>query len=183
MAGVLDGLEVLDLSRGIAGPMTTMLLADHGARVLRIEPPGGDPLRVLPGQRAWNRGKRSAILDLRVAADREAFLALAARADVVVESFAPGAAERLGVGDAMLRARNPRLVTCSITAYGRGNRHSDRPGWDALVAARTGLLFDHRGRPGTTMEYLCGRPGPHPDLGAPSGLVRGASREGPVFPR
>ncbi len=181
--GVLEGIEVLDLSSGIAGPMTTMMLADNGARVIKLEPPGGDPFAGQSGYTVWQRGKERATIDLSAPSGRAALAALASAADVVVDSYPPGAAERLGADHPTLAADNPRLISCSITAYGRGNRHSDRPGYDALVAARTGLLYDHRGRPGTTMEYLCGRPGPYPDLGAPPGLVRGASREGPVFPR
>ena len=73
MAGVLDGLEVLDLSTGLSGPVTTMLLADHGGRVTKIEPPGGEWSRVLSGSRVWNRGKRSAFLDLTDDADRARF--------------------------------------------------------------------------------------------------------------
>jgi len=181
--GVLDGLQVLDLSWGVAGPMTTMMLADNGADVLRIEAPGGDPFAAQSGYTVWQRGKRRAVLDLSSAAGRAELARLAAGADVVVDAFAPGTAERLGADHATLAAHNPRLISCSITGYGRGNRHSDRPGYDALVSARTGLLFDHRGRPGTTMEYICGRPGPHPEYGAPEGMVRGADREGPLFPR
>src|SRR4051812_13300304 len=118
MTGVLDGVTVLDLSWGIAGPLATMLLGDHGARVTRIEPPGGDPFRSFSGSRVWARNKRSAVLDLNDGADRDVFLALAADADVVVDSFAPGTTARLGIDDATLRPRNPRLVTCSITGYG-----------------------------------------------------------------
>ncbi|HVM63770.1 MAG TPA: CoA transferase [Acidimicrobiales bacterium] len=181
--GVLEGIEVLDLSHGIAGPMTTMMLADNGARVIRVEPPGGDPFAGQSGYAVWQRGKERAAVDLRTEEGRAAFAALAEGADIVVESYAPGTAARLGVDHAALAAANPRLITCSITAYGRDNPHSERPGYDALVAARTGILFDHRGRPGTTMEYICGRPGPHPELGPPEGMVRGAGRDGPLFPR
>ena len=183
MAGVLEGLEVLDLSWGVAGPMTTMMLADNGARVTRIERPGGDPFEGHSGYTVWHRGKRRATLDLKEPAGREAFAALARRADVVVESFSAGTAERLGVDHATLAADNPRLVTCSISAYGRGNRHADRPGYDALVAARTGLFFDQKGRRGAAMEYIAGRPGPYPEFDGPEGMVRGADRPGPVFPR
>src|SRR5579859_7951330 len=95
--GVLAGLEVLDLSWGIAGPMTTMLLADNGARVTKIEPPGGDPFRGAAGYPVWQRGKRSAILDLADPEGARAFAGLAARADVVVESFAPGVTDKLGI--------------------------------------------------------------------------------------
>jgi len=180
---VLEGLEVLDLSWGIAGPMSTMLMADNGATVTRIERPGGDPFAGQSGYTVWQRGKRTVRLDLSDPAQHADFLDLAATADVLVESFSPGTTDRLGIDQASLAARNPRLVYCSITGYGRGNRHSARPGYDALVAARTGILFDQKGRRGTAMEFICGRPGPHPEFGAPDGLVRGADRSGPVFPR
>jgi crotonobetainyl-CoA:carnitine CoA-transferase CaiB-like acyl-CoA transferase len=183
MAGVFEGLRVLDLSWGMAGPMTTMFLADNGAEVTRIEPPEGDPFREQTGYRVWHRGKRSARLDLHSEHDRRTFLALARSADVVVDSFSPGVATRLGVDHDSLIRINPRLVTCSITGYGDHPQHRDRPGYDGLVAARTGLLYDQKGRRGSAMEYICGRPGPHPEFDGPEGLVRGADREGPVFPR
>ena len=183
MAGVFEGLRVLDLSWGTAGPMTTMLLADNGAQVTRIEPPDGDPFSSQSGYRVWQRGKRSARLDLRSDDGRRAFRALASGADVVVESFAPGTSERLGVDHPTVSEVNPRVITCSITGYGRHGRHRDRPGLDGLVAARTGLLFDQKGRRGTAMEFIGGRPGPLPEFDAPDGLVRGADRPGPVFPR
>src|SRR5579862_9135092 len=88
--GILAGIDVLDLSWGVAGPMTGMLLADQGAEVTRIESPAGDPFPELSGARVWLRGKRRATLDLRDRADREVFLTLASRADVVIESFGPG---------------------------------------------------------------------------------------------
>jgi crotonobetainyl-CoA:carnitine CoA-transferase CaiB-like acyl-CoA transferase len=97
VSGVFDGLRVLDLSWGIAGPMTTMMLADNGAQVTRIKTPGGDPFASQAGYRVWNRGKRSARLDLRSAEGRGAFVSLASKADLVVESFSPGTAARLGV--------------------------------------------------------------------------------------
>jgi crotonobetainyl-CoA:carnitine CoA-transferase CaiB-like acyl-CoA transferase len=183
MPGVFDGVRVLDLSWGIAGPMTTMLLADNGAAVTRIERPAGDPFAGQTGYRVWNRGKRRASLDLRAGDGRDAFLSLADAADLVVESFSPGTTAALGIDHATLSARNPSLITCSITGYGRGNRHSGRPGYDALVAARTGLLFDQKGRRGGAMEFIAGRPGPHPDFDGPEGMVRGADRPGPVMPR
>src|SRR4030088_2272657 len=104
MAGVWEGVEVLDLSWGIAGPITSMLLADNGARVTKIEPPGGDPFRSLSGYRVWNRGKRSAILDLKDPETLNQFLALMAEADVLIESFSPGTTERLGIGYEALAA-------------------------------------------------------------------------------
>ena len=181
MGGILDGLKVLDLSRGIAGPMATMMLADHGAQVTRIEPPGGDPSARMSGYRVWNRGKRSAIFDLKRDADRQALLNLARAADIFVESFRPGVTERLGIDYAALHAINPRLIYCSISGYGRDHRHSHRPGYDALVAARTGLQWEQRGWPGTPMDHVRGRLGPNPELEPPAGCAQGAVREGPLF--
>jgi crotonobetainyl-CoA:carnitine CoA-transferase CaiB-like acyl-CoA transferase len=183
MAGVFEDLRVLDVSWGSAGPMTTMLLADNGAQVTRIEPLGGDPFGSQTGYRVWNRGKRSAHLDLRSSEGRDVFHRLAAVADIVVDSFSPGTTERLGIDHTTLSATNPQLITCSITGYGDHPEHRDRPAYDGLVAARTGLLFDQKGRRGTPMEYICGRPGPEPEFDGPEGLVRGADRDGPIFPR
>src|ERR1700730_16303207 len=118
MAGVLDGVRVIDLSCGIAGPVATMLLADHGAEVTKIEPPEGDPFRSFSGYRVWSRGERSAGLDLKDAEDVRTFRALVSTADVLVESFSPGTMLRLGLSYEDLRAVNPRLVYCSITGYG-----------------------------------------------------------------
>jgi crotonobetainyl-CoA:carnitine CoA-transferase CaiB-like acyl-CoA transferase len=183
MAGVFDGLRVLDLSWGTAGPMTTMFLVDNGAQVTRIEPPDGDPFRGQSGYRVWNRGKRSARIDLHSGDGLRAFRSLAAGVDIVVDSFSPGTMTRLGIDHDSLITFNPRLITCSITGYGRHEKHRDRPGYDALVAARTGLLYEQKGRRGTAMEFIGGRPGPHPEFDAPEGLVRGANRQGPIFPR
>jgi crotonobetainyl-CoA:carnitine CoA-transferase CaiB-like acyl-CoA transferase len=183
MFGVFGGLEVLDLSSGIAGPLATMLLADNGASVTKIEHPSGDRFSGQAGYRVWNRGKRRLHLDLKQEEDLKVFWKLVDRADVLVESFSPAAAQRLGVGSAELLKRNPRLVVCSVTGYGRHKQLKDRPGYDALVSARTGLLFDQRGRAGTAMEYILGRPGPCPEIGTPEGLRRGAERNGPVFAR
>ena len=182
MSGVLDGLRVLDLSWGIAGPMATMLLADHGAEVTKIEPPGGDPFRDQLGYHAWNRGKRSAVLDLKDAGDLEAFRKLAAQADVLVESFRPGVTERLGIDHATLSEANPRLVYCSITGYGRDNSHADRPGYDALVAARAGLHWELTGRMGGSAIQAAGKEPFAPDYEVPWDARQGPPREGPVFP-
>ncbi len=182
MAGVLDGIRILDLTRGISGPMATMLLCDHGADVVRIESPGDDPFRKQAGYHAWNRGKRSAVLDLKSEDDKQTFLALAAEADVVVESFAPGKTERLGIDYETLSAANPRLIYCSITGYGRDNSHSDRPGYDALVAARSGLQWEQRGWVGGSAPHLAGADPLFPDFEVPYDHVQGAPREGPIFP-
>jgi crotonobetainyl-CoA:carnitine CoA-transferase CaiB-like acyl-CoA transferase len=181
MAGVLDGVEVLDLSWGIAGPVTGMLLADHGARVTKIEPPGGDPTRAFSGAKVWHRGKRRAVLDLKDPADRDRFLALASRADIVLEAFSPGVTARLGIDDDTLRARNPRLVYTSITPYGIGTKHSDRRGYEALVAARTGQQWESRGIEGGTIARLSGVEGALPGLQVPDDCWTAAKRPGPLF--
>jgi len=182
MAGVLDKLRVLDLSWGIAGPMTAMLMADNGAQVTKIEPPGGDPFRNQLGYKVWNRGKRSAVYDLKNPADKDNFLALVKTADVLIESYAPGVAKKLGIDYDTLHALNPRLVYCSITGYGRDNENSNRPAYDALVAARSGLHWEQRGWPEGAMNHLLGRPDPFPDLEIPYEWVQGAPRPGPLFP-
>lgn len=185
MAAVFDTLKVLDLSWGMAGPMAAMLLADNGAAVTKIEPPGGDPFRERAatrlGYKVWQRGKRSAVLDLKDADDRRRLLALARQADVLIESYAPGVTQRLGIDYATLSRLNPRLVYCSITGYGRDNAHADRPAYDALVQARTGLMFEQRGWPEGALNHMSGLPDPFPDLEIPPEWVQGAEREGPLF--
>jgi crotonobetainyl-CoA:carnitine CoA-transferase CaiB-like acyl-CoA transferase len=145
----LEGLRVLDLTLFLPGPYLTLALADHGAEVIKIEPPGeGDPTRHLgPSDggstvyfRNLNRGKKSVVMDLKNPQEREALLRLAESADVFVESFRPGVVERLGVGYEQLRARNPRLVYCSISAFDRGGPYRDRPAHDLAVEALSGVL-------------------------------------------
>ena len=167
MPGIWEGVDVLDLSWGIAGPIVTMLLADNGATVTKIEAPGGDPFRSLSGHRVWNRGKRSTVIDLKDPKKREDFLRLAARADVVIESFAPGTTKRLGIDYETLSVANPRLVYCSITGYGATGPDADRPGYDALVAARTGLQWESRGVLGGTTARLSGTKPILPDFEVP----------------
>ena len=138
--GSLDGVTVVDLSWGRAGPMATGLLADHGAAVVRVEPPGGDPYRSLVSRAAYDRGKQSLMLDLRSDQGRDALHHLLAGADVLVESWQPGVAEAWGLGYDALHVLYPRLVYCSISAYGLDGSARDRPGYESLVAARTGVM-------------------------------------------
>jgi len=181
MSSALDGIRVLDFSSGVAGPVAAMLLADHGADVVKIEPPGGDPLRGTPGYATWLRGRRSAVLDLQDPADRETCLALVRDADAVLESFSPGVTARLGIDFETLQAENARLVHCSITAYGANTSFRDRPGYDALVAARCGTLHEQRGHLGGAMTHM-NREEPYlPDLEIPEGMEPGSPRNGPIF--
>lgn len=147
--GPLAGIRILDLSRLLPGPACTLHLADLGAEVIKVEDTGeGDYARKLgvrPGQtstyfRAINRNKRSICLDLKEAAGREAFLRLAADAQVVVESFRPGVVDRLGVGYAQVAARNPAIVYCSITGWGQTGPNRDVAGHDLNYLALAGVL-------------------------------------------
>lgn len=177
---VFAGLKVLDLSWGIAGPMATMLLADAGADVVKIEPPGGDPFRFLLGYHVWNRGKRSITLDLKNDADRDVFLKLAEDADILIESYGPGTADRLGVNYEKLASRNPRLIYGSITAYG-DTADAHRHGYDALVAARCGVHWEQRGWLEGQMNHMRRIPDPYPDLEISYDWLQGPPRPGPVF--
>jgi crotonobetainyl-CoA:carnitine CoA-transferase CaiB-like acyl-CoA transferase len=158
LASTYPGLRVLDLSTNLAGPLAAMVLAELGADVVKVERPDtGDDTRTLPPRwdgdstvfLAVNRGKRSVALDLQNSDGRGALLHLVKRADVVVESFGPGVADRLGLGFDELRAHNPELVLCSISAFGEGPIGRRLPGYDGLVQAFTGMmsLTGHPGRP------------------------------------
>jgi crotonobetainyl-CoA:carnitine CoA-transferase CaiB-like acyl-CoA transferase len=161
--------------------MVTMMLADHGAEVIRIERPDGAPFPEPQGYRVWNRGKRSAVLDLRKKGDVDVFLALAATADIVLETFSPGVADKLGVGYETLADLNPRLIYCSITGYGRDTKDAHRPAFDQLVAARTGFQYSVRGWYGSPMDQIQGKDLSEPDWKVPDELILGSSRDGPIF--
>ena len=159
MAGALDGVRILDLTWGSAGPPGVLLLAEQGADVIKVEPPAGDPFRGYPGYKVWTRSRRSVRCDLKADAGREAFLALAATADVVVESFRPGVLDGLGIGWEALHHANPRLVLCSVPAYPAGHRSAGRPGHDALVQAASGMQWEQPGwRPGPIQTTTRERP-------------------------
>lgn len=146
----LDGIKVLDLTRVLAGPWTTMSLADLGAEVWKIENiNGGDDTRAwsLPNYKGVstyylcaNRGKHSVALDLKSPEGRAIVLDLAARADVVVENFRAGTVDRLGIGYADIRAINPGVVYCSISGYGQTGPEATRPGYDFIMQAESGLM-------------------------------------------
>ena len=154
MAGPLTGLRVLDLSRILAGPWCTQMLADWGADVLKIEQPGaGDDTRhwgppFLGGSKdgfsayflACNRGKRSLALDLKDPEDLHRVRDLAADADVLIENFKPGTLARLGLSVESLHALNPALLICSISGFGQSGPNTQRAGYDAMIQAEAGLM-------------------------------------------
>jgi crotonobetainyl-CoA:carnitine CoA-transferase CaiB-like acyl-CoA transferase len=147
MPGPLQDLTVVDLTTGTAGPRATGMLADYGADVTWVEPPGGDRFReqLAVPYSVFNRGKRSVELDLRSAAGRESLFALLRGADVLVESRRPGSLERLGLGYEALHERFPALVYCSISGFGRTGPYRDVPGYESLVHALVGTMGEQVG--------------------------------------
>lgn len=149
MTGALSGLVVLDLSSHLSGPYCAMLLADHGADVIKIErPDGGDDARAMPpfvgGESApfmiWNRNKRSVALDLKSPGGKTSFRELARTADVLVENFRPGTLERLGFSWPALSELNPRLVYGAISGFGQTGPYRDRGGFDLVTQGMSGLM-------------------------------------------
>ena len=169
--GPLSGIRVLDLSRVLTGPFCSMILADLGAEVWKVEELGhGDQTRSIPpyvnGEShyymAVNRNKAGLAIDLKQEEGRDIALALAAQADVVLENFRPGVMERLGLGYETLRANNPGLVICSITGFGQSGPMSDKPSFDLVTQALSGVMS------------INGEPdGPPTKLGIPLGDVGG----------
>ncbi|HEV7912809.1 MAG TPA: CoA transferase, partial [Albitalea sp.] len=149
-SGALAGLRVIDLGRVLAGPLCAQMLGDHGADVIKIEPPAGDDLRHFgppfdeDGDAAYfgaaNRGKRSLSLDFSRPEAREVLHRLLARTDVLVENFVPGTMERWGLGYDALSQRHPRLVHCSVTGFGADGPLGGLPGYDAVLQAICGLM-------------------------------------------
>ncbi len=147
--GALAGIRVLDLSRILGGPLCGQILGDHGADVLKVEPPGGDDTRtwgppfrdgVASYYHGLNRNKRVQHLDLTLPEDREKLLALAAEADVLVENFKAGTMERWGLGYDTLSQRFPRLVWCRVSGFGSDGALGALPGYDAAIQAMAGLM-------------------------------------------
>jgi crotonobetainyl-CoA:carnitine CoA-transferase CaiB-like acyl-CoA transferase len=154
-SGALLGLRVIDLSQVMAGPFCTMLLADLGADVIKIEPPQGDSTRTMPGAvgtdspsfNAVNRGKRSVVVNLKTREGVEAVKTLACSADVFVENYRPGVMESLGLDYARLSALNPRLIYASISGYGQTGPQRNKGGFD-LVAQGVSGIMSVTGEPG-----------------------------------
>jgi crotonobetainyl-CoA:carnitine CoA-transferase CaiB-like acyl-CoA transferase len=138
----LDGVRILDLSGGIAGPLGVLQLAEHGADVIKVEPPGGSSGRRSPSSRVYNRSRRSVTLDLDHTGGVRLFRELCGSADVVVEAFAPGTMAQWDLDYESLRDEFPRLVYCSVPAWPSGTRFEDVAGYEALVHARTGQHWE-----------------------------------------
>jgi crotonobetainyl-CoA:carnitine CoA-transferase CaiB-like acyl-CoA transferase len=148
MPGPLDGYRIVDLTSNVAGPLATMILGDQGADVIKIEAPdGGDATRAGGNRRAGftasflnnNRNKRSVVLDLKTSAGLGALMRLVARADVFVQNFRPGVAERLGVGEEAIRSASPKIVYVSISGFGEKGPYAERPAYDPVIQGFTGL--------------------------------------------
>ncbi|QKX18502.1 CaiB/BaiF CoA-transferase family protein [Microbulbifer sp. YPW1] len=152
----LQGIRVVDLSLFLPGPHLTMMMADHGAEVIKVEPPSGEPTRNIGlrknGEAVWfrntHRGKKSLCLNLKDEEQKAQLLALIDEADVFVEGFRPGAMARLGLDYATLSARNPRLVYCSISAFGQSGPKSQKPAHDLSIQAESGTVFLNEGADG-----------------------------------
>lgn len=148
----LDGIRVVDFATGIAGPHASLLLAHHGADVIKIETPQGDWSRRLgvsaadqsPFSTYYNRGKRSLALDLKHAEGRRVAFELASQADIVIESFRPGVMQRLGLGEAVLRAANPKLVYLAVSGFGQSGPLAQLPATDTVIQGYAGLMSLNR---------------------------------------
>ena len=147
-SSLLNGVRILDCTRNIAGPVATMLAAEMGAEVIKVEPPGGDEMRTWPpfidGESVYfvscNRGKRSIALDFKADEGRTLFHRLLATADVMVENYRPGTLEKMGIGWENLRAAHPKLVWISVTGYGRTGPRAGAPAYDSMIQAYTGIM-------------------------------------------
>jgi len=142
---VLAGVRVGDFTQGMAGCLATMVLADYGADVIRVEPPGGDPLWERPGYLLWNRGKRSIGWETLAGGDKGHLDDLLGNVDVVIESFRPGEADRLGLGYERARSLNPALVYASISAFGAEGPYRSLRAYDGIVNAKSGRMRDQIG--------------------------------------
>jgi len=147
VAGPLAGLTVLDFSLGMPGALCTLVMADYGAEVIKVEPHGGDPFRFQPAWISWNRGKKGIVLDLSSPEGCEQATRLTASADVLVESFLPGDMAEWGLGYEALSQLYPALVYCSITGFGQHGPLRRIPGYEGVVAAKAGRMLNMEGQP------------------------------------
>jgi len=146
MPGPCSELTVLDFSTGMPGALTTAVLADYGAELIKVEPPSGDPFRNNSSWLAWNRGKKGIVLDLTSIEGREQAQQMAARADILVESFRPGDTEGFGIDYETVSKINPHLVYCSITGFGQKGRLRRLKAYEGIVAAKSGRMAGFTGQ-------------------------------------
>jgi len=159
--GPLQGVKIIDLTRALAGPYGSMLLADLGAEVIKIEDPSGDEFRLMSSEVSFgciNRNKKGLTLDLKSEKGKEVFYDLVRKCDVVYDNYRPGVVERLGIDYDTLKAINPRIVCCSITGFGRKGPYKDRPCYDLVVQAMGGAMSitGEPGRPPVRMGIPMG---------------------------
>lgn len=147
MPGPCTGLNVLDFSLGMPGAICALVLADFGAEVIKVEPPGGDPFRFQPAWISWNRGKKGVVLDLGTAEGQDQAIQLIGEADVLVESFRPGDMGEWGLSYHALSQLYPRLIYCSITGFGQEGPLGRVKGYEGVVAAKAGRMLNLRGQP------------------------------------
>ena len=143
-AGVLNNIRVLDFGQYIAGPFAAMLLAEQGADVIKVERPAGDPMRGEDAFMVWNRSKKGITLDLKKTEGLKIALDLAKKADVIIENFKPGVADRLGIGYDKIKELNPRAVYCSISGFGPKGPYAGWPGYEQIVST-VGTVYNEQG--------------------------------------
>lgn len=167
MYNLLQGVRILDLTSVVLGPYATQFMGDFGADVIKVEPPGGDLFRYAGPSRShgmgagflnFNRNKRSVVLDLKAATDRERFEALLKDADVLVHNMRPDAAERLGLSPETVAEKYPRVVYCVSSGFGRNGRNVDQPAYDDIIQAAAGVAHlnaDQNGAPRFLPNIIC----------------------------
>ena len=143
-AGVLNNIRVLDFGQYIAGPFAAMLLAEQGADVIKVERPSGDPMRGEDAFMVWNRSKKGITLDLKKTEGLKIALDLAKKADVIIENFKPGVADKLGIGYDKIKELNPRAVYCSISGFGPKGPYAGWPGYEQIVST-VGTVYTEQG--------------------------------------
>jgi crotonobetainyl-CoA:carnitine CoA-transferase CaiB-like acyl-CoA transferase len=145
MSQIFERIRVIDLTQGMAGSLSTMILADYGAEVIRLEPPGGDPMWDHPAYLLWNRGKKSVEVDWRIDAGRSQTRQLVQSADVFIESLRPGETSRLGLGYDDVKAANPALIYYSLSAFGQEGPYKNLKAYDGIINAKSGRMRDQVG--------------------------------------
>ena len=155
---MFKGLNVLDLTLGPAGGLTTMVMADFGAKVIKIEPPKGDPFRYMPSSESWLRGKKSRVLNLKTQHGQDQLKELISSTDIILTNSRPSKAKMLHIDDKSIRAIKSNIIHCSITGFERNGSLADVPGYEGLIAAKSGYMmtFEGIGKDKTNKKYRTG---------------------------